>query len=147
MFPSFLNLLNASETIQHAHRHFCLRRQYCPRADGWKMIQPIPAGHGGPSYFTEKRLPPLFFDTLLVHKLAAAQANQTVGALPTDVAQCIGQCAQALRHADHEASSPSIWQPGCGLDFNRWANQRIARSEEHTSELQSLMRIPYAVFC
>src|SRR3546814_9541787 len=24
---------------------------------------------------------------------------------------------------------------------------RAARSEEHTSELQSLMRIPYAVFC
>src|SRR3546814_9054275 len=121
------------------------------------MIQPIPAGHGGPSYFTEKRLPPLFFDTLLVHKLAAAQANQTVGALPTDVAQCIGQCAQALRHADHEASSPSIWQPGCGLDFNRWANQRIAHAcraihglskigRAHV-ELQSLMRISYAVFC
>src|SRR3546814_3130438 len=26
-------------------------------------------------------------------------------------------------------------------------HQRIARSEEHTSELQSLMRISYAVFC
>src|SRR3546814_10034821 len=26
-------------------------------------------------------------------------------------------------------------------------NVRIARSEEHTSELQSLMRISYAVFC
>src|SRR3546814_4493729 len=26
-------------------------------------------------------------------------------------------------------------------------NQGIARSEEHTSELQSLMRISYAVFC
>src|SRR3546814_9132633 len=25
--------------------------------------------------------------------------------------------------------------------------QRVARSEEHTSELQSLMRISYAVFC
>src|SRR3546814_8476942 len=25
--------------------------------------------------------------------------------------------------------------------------RRIDRSEEHTSELQSLMRIPYAVFC
>src|SRR3546814_8137262 len=25
--------------------------------------------------------------------------------------------------------------------------KRLARSEEHTSELQSLMRIPYAVFC
>src|SRR3546814_10872621 len=26
-------------------------------------------------------------------------------------------------------------------------NRRLARSEEHTSELQSLMRISYAVFC
>src|SRR3546814_9820584 len=29
----------------------------------------------------------------------------------------------------------------------RRARQRISRSEEHTSELQSLMRISYAVFC
>src|SRR3546814_1590196 len=27
------------------------------------------------------------------------------------------------------------------------AGDRVARSEEHTSELQSLMRISYAVFC
>src|SRR3546814_5306586 len=29
----------------------------------------------------------------------------------------------------------------------RHADDRITRSEEHTSELQSLMRISYAVFC
>src|SRR3546814_1580575 len=38
-----------------------------------------------------------------------------------------------------------------GADSNRQANARHARarqrSEEHTSELQSLMRISYAVFC
>src|SRR3546814_4444060 len=28
-----------------------------------------------------------------------------------------------------------------------WSLQRSMRSEEHTSELQSLMRISYAVFC
>src|SRR3546814_4620799 len=28
-----------------------------------------------------------------------------------------------------------------------WRNRRLERSEEHTSELQSLMRISYAVFC
>src|SRR3546814_1864829 len=28
-----------------------------------------------------------------------------------------------------------------------WCRQRKGRSEEHTSELQSLMRISYAVFC
>src|SRR3546814_3329739 len=37
-------------------------------------------------------------------------------------------------------------------DFNLLGNQRVVaawaqRSEEHTSELQSLMRISYAVFC
>src|SRR3546814_11660528 len=29
----------------------------------------------------------------------------------------------------------------------RWLRSRDVRSEEHTSELQSLMRISYAVFC
>src|SRR3546814_5874187 len=28
-----------------------------------------------------------------------------------------------------------------------WRGKRVRRSEEHTSELQSLMRISYAVFC
>src|SRR3546814_4172395 len=34
-----------------------------------------------------------------------------------------------------------------GITRDRNAEQRIERSEEHTSELQSLMRISYAVFC
>src|SRR3546814_4508829 len=29
----------------------------------------------------------------------------------------------------------------------RYVHESVDRSEEHTSELQSLMRIPYAVFC
>src|SRR3546814_6865716 len=33
------------------------------------------------------------------------------------------------------------------LSFPGGASKRAARSEEHTSELQSLMRISYAVFC
>src|SRR3546814_4006317 len=43
-----------------------------------------------------------------------------------------------LRFADGDWS-------GCNL-FH-FASPRAARSEEHTSELQSLMRISYAVFC
>src|SRR3546814_2822962 len=42
----------------------------------------------------------------------------------------------------------------CAMDLDqtfgnlfRGADQGISRSEEHTSELQSLMRISYAVFC
>src|SRR3546814_4469629 len=34
-----------------------------------------------------------------------------------------------------------------GPDFSLQASQTPTRSEEHTSELQSLMRISYAVFC
>src|SRR3546814_3571074 len=33
------------------------------------------------------------------------------------------------------------------VEIRRQATQRFGRSEEHTSELQSLMRISYAVFC
>src|SRR3546814_3443607 len=39
---------------------------------------------------------------------------------------------------------------GAGFDFAGYCSQAsllIGRSEEHTSELQSLMRISYAVFC
>src|SRR3546814_4450340 len=32
-------------------------------------------------------------------------------------------------------------------EFNDWYDTEHVRSEEHTSELQSLMRISYAVFC
>src|SRR3546814_7396717 len=39
-------------------------------------------------------------------------------------------------------------QPGLALEPRRHlVQQKAQRSEEHTSELQSLMRISYAVFC
>src|SRR3546814_2836193 len=34
-----------------------------------------------------------------------------------------------------------------GIIAKRWLTTETLRSEEHTSELQSLMRISYAVFC
>src|SRR3546814_7044346 len=34
-----------------------------------------------------------------------------------------------------------------GEDNRKWLMSNLRRSEEHTSELQSLMRISYAVFC
>src|SRR3546814_1152580 len=46
---------------------------------------------------------------------------------------------------------PFEWGLGCGPErLSRQQKQLLdeaARSEEHTSELQSLMRISYAVFC
>src|SRR3546814_2803014 len=44
------------------------------------------------------------------------------------------------------ARTPAPRRPG-GIVRHRRARDLQARSEEHTSELQSLMRISYAVFC
>src|SRR3546814_2536423 len=41
---------------------------------------------------------------------------------------------------DHRHPRAAAGQRGCDVE-------RLVRSEEHTSELQSLMRISYAVFC
>src|SRR3546814_6200509 len=41
----------------------------------------------------------------------------------------------------------STWRPGLGLTPDLPGSYGSRRSEEHTSELQSLMRISYAVFC
>src|SRR3546814_10884173 len=54
------------------------------------------------------------------------------------------------RKADFPADAQGLvqWQVGRKLEQPpRPAYGRAARSEEHTSELQSLMRISYAVFC
>src|SRR3546814_7579839 len=42
-----------------------------------------------------------------------------------------------------EMGAPAQTDPRC----ERQSDGRVERSEEHTSELQSLMRISYAVFC
>src|SRR3546814_3210646 len=44
----------------------------------------------------------------------------------------------------HRQSADELADP---LDEGEGCDLRIERSEEHTSELQSLMRISYAVFC
>src|SRR3546814_7296693 len=57
-------------------------------------------------------------------------------------AGCILQAVQqAARDADRLFPLSLAAEGSCTLGGN------LARSEEHTSELQSLMRISYAVFC
>src|SRR3546814_8052456 len=56
--------------------------------------------------------------------------------------------AEALRLAascDQPLTKPDSPAPGTARNTRR--PRRSGRSEEHTSELQSLMRISYAVFC
>src|SRR3546814_7094145 len=50
----------------------------------------------------------------------------------------------AARRRDTKSHDPSPW---CGHDPRASRGRNDIRSEEHTSELQSLMRISYAVFC
>src|SRR3546814_1081420 len=51
-----------------------------------------------------------------------------------------------------DLSGTTVLDIGCNAGFHaiemkRRGALRVVRSEEHTSELQSLMRISYAVFC
>src|SRR3546814_1027106 len=48
---------------------------------------------------------------------------------------------------DDDIESSATLHDGGALSAKRAANPPKCRSEEHTSELQSLMRISYAVFC
>src|SRR3546814_10200754 len=51
------------------------------------------------------------------------------------------------RHRRRRRQAEPEWQAG-EVDPGRWRRRHAGqRSEEHTSELQSLMRISYAVFC
>src|SRR3546814_5124718 len=47
----------------------------------------------------------------------------------------------------HRAHEPARWPGRRSQRSALRGDRRPARSEEHTSELQSLMRISYAVFC
>src|SRR3546814_3385523 len=52
------------------------------------------------------------------------------------------------RHADPDRNGGRQAQPRAARRYpRRRPDEARARSEEHTSELQSLMRISYAVFC
>src|SRR3546814_9583549 len=50
-----------------------------------------------------------------------------------------------VSHVPGEGATGVVWQLRERL--LRWSPRAASRSEEHTSELQSLMRISYAVFC
>src|SRR3546814_6802614 len=58
---------------------------------------------------------------------------------------------RGLRSVGERSREPTrSWVRGkrlCCLKLLTHASRRSPRSEEHTSELQSLMRISYAVFC
>src|SRR3546814_6197512 len=59
-----------------------------------------------------------------------------------------GWCrCSAARSASRAPRSPAWRRTRSPLRASATRRKAVARSEEHTSELQSLMRISYAVFC
>src|SRR3546814_8812373 len=56
-------------------------------------------------------------------------------------------CTASGKLVDRHTSLPSDDHYICGPEDGADAEHRQHKSEEHTSELQSLMRISYAVFC
>src|SRR3546814_4087178 len=80
---------------------------------------------------------------------AWSAGHDPLAALPAAVARAARPLAAAQPEsdprADHSGRRPRHrWR--IGLD-GAGATEAPPRSEEHTSELQSLMRISYAVFC
>src|SRR3546814_6229716 len=70
------------------------------------------------------------------------------GSHPCDIGRARAAEPDAVRGAPAALSQDRL-RPLCGDDARQCGGGRDApeRSEEHTSELQSLMRISYAVFC
>src|SRR3546814_7779707 len=80
------------------------------------------------------------------HRPVGPAAARSVGCDPLDP---IGVCRSV-----HGIAHRGVWRAGLAArHHDGWGREflvsahRDRRSEEHTSELQSLMRISYAVFC
>src|SRR3546814_10118967 len=83
------------------------------------------------------------------------QTNAQIATPSSSRLMGIRNSRMAIGHFTGAGSGAIIAAGGCGCGLRRGASRRAltvtasdeARSEEHTSELQSLMRISYAVFC
>src|SRR3546814_8375759 len=101
-------------------------------------------GFGGPEHFLLSKPPRL--RPLSRHRLLDLPADLPAGALEAvraGNARCqVVEGDRALRIDDRNAQAPEDLAVADVIEF-----LGVQRSEEHTSELQSLMRISYAVFC
>src|SRR3546814_10752036 len=104
-----------------------------------------------PAFTTDPKVPANLFSpySLFVDR-AALDAMGRVAATVFDVAANPRYRQHVLQWApDIATHEPGSAGGVLGLDFHLTVDgpRLIERSEEHTSELQSLMRISYAVFC
>src|SRR3546814_8676878 len=83
------------------------------------------------------------YTTLFRSCVTASRANGSTSVHPlTSRGRC--QASRIAKEICGSAASPRAW---CVCGVAGHAATVCPRSEEHTSELQSLMRISYAVFC
>src|SRR3546814_3570068 len=73
-------------------------------------------------------------------------ARLILGLLPDPLA-VLRAAADVVRCPEAGVAVVELWRNPRQLDLTASRRLALARSEEHTSELQSLMRISYAVFC
>src|SRR3546814_6878853 len=78
-------------------------------------------------------------DAIGLDRLADMMADESPQYRPVAVAASLCRIKLRLLAGERDAALEELAR------LRGWADQR--RSEEHTSELQSLMRISYAVFC
>src|SRR3546814_1664637 len=76
--------------------------------------------------------------------------SMSLGAKPFGEKKFIEIKGRRMAYIDEGTGDPILFQHGNPTSSYLWRNimpHCAGRSEEHTSELQSLMRISYAVFC
>src|SRR3546814_2021003 len=88
-------------------------------------------------------------DTLFPYTTLFRSAAEAARRLAEDGLENIAKVGKAARAAPATAETAAILERRMAETVISGAFLRVfqARSEEHTSELQSLMRISYAVFC
>src|SRR3546814_6007753 len=87
--------------------------------------------------------------------IATAVTNSTINRMGAtfllrmqeDSGRTPGEVAKAFTITRETIDARELWSQIDALDGKVHESAQVDRSEEHTSELQSLMRISYAVFC
>src|SRR3546814_2940481 len=92
----------------------------------------------------ESALSRYYLDTLKTSTEQWQKRNSGNTISGSGFAKCLRLCYYRWFDTNREHKDPAF---GDKLDITSQRNMFHGRSEEHTSELQSLMRISYAVFC
>src|SRR3546814_4439983 len=113
------------------------------------MVNPIAAGHAAAPYALPPDIErPASLPEPAVQVTRADQAlnsgTATSGHRLQDLPEGMDPLGEALKALN---SNMEAWSTGMRFDMDPEAQRVVVRSEEHTSELQSLMRTSYAVFC